>query len=358
MNSKRSKGCRLPTPVLALGLVVGTLSLIGLAEAPAHANPVADFYNGKQMTFIISSGAGGGYDTYSRTVGRHLGRHIPGNPTIVPQNMPGAGGLRAGNFLFNAADRDGSVIGGIQNNVPFVPLTRPDAAQFDPQEFNWLGSPNGEVGLLLVWHTVPVHSMEDLKTRETIVAATGAASTPAFYGRLINEVFGARLNIVSGYQSQTEAFLAIERGESEGFPSTFWSSLKVVKPEWIAENKVRLLIQYADRPHPELPDVPFGPDLVTSAEDRELFELAVAPLATGRPYLAPPGVPADRVAALRAAMMATFNDPEYIADAERQRLETGNPSSGEELEAIIRRAFGASDRAKERLRAIDAAGRS
>jgi hypothetical protein len=190
-----------------------------------------------------------------------------------------------------------------------------------------------------------------------IVGATGAASTPAFYGRLLNEVFGTKLRILPGYPGQNEAFMAMERGEIEGFPSTFWSSLKAIRPDWIKEKKVRLLIQYALEPHPELKDVPFALDMVHDPDKKRLLESAVAPLTLGRPLVAPPGVPAEQVAILRKAMLETFSDAGFIADCEKQRLETGNILSGERMEEIIKRVYGMPDPVRDRLVGIYKVGR-
>ena len=305
-----------PGPSLRRSLAVTTVALAGVLPAvAAFADGVADFYSGKSVKLIVSSSAGGGYDTYARLISRHMGAKISGRPGIVVQNMPGAGGIKAGNFLYSVAEKDGLTIGGLQNTVSFEPLLGAKAAKFDPLKFNWLGSPNSEVGLLLVWHTSPAMTLADATRRVTVVGASGAASTPAFYARILNEVFGTKLKIISGYPGQTEAFLAMERGELEGYPSTFWGSLKATRSDWIKERKVRLLVQYGLKPHPEIPDVPVARTLAKTEADRRLLDVANAPLILGRPYVAPPGVPLDRLAALRKGLMTTFADAAFLAEA-------------------------------------------
>lgn len=316
-----------------------------------------DFPHGKNIEIIISNSAGGGYDAYARAVARHISQYLPGHPTIVPKNMPGAGGITAANYLYSVAPKDGTVIGALGNTVPFEPIYRPNVAKFDATTFNWLGSPNAEVGLLIAWHTSPIQSFEDAKTREMIVGATGAASTPAFYGRLLNDIFGTKMRILPGYPGQNEAFMAMERGEIEGFPSTFWSSLKAIRPDWIKEKKVSLLIQYALEPHPELKDVPFALDMVREPDKKRLLESAVAPLTLGRPFVAPPGVPAEQVTVLRKAMLETFKDAGFIADCEKQRLETGNILSGEQMEEIIKGVYSMPKSVTDRLVEIYKIGR-
>ena len=328
-------------------------TFITTASAAQAADPIADVYKDKQLKLIISSSPGGGYDLYSRAVARHLSDHLAGAPIIVPQNMPGAGGIKGADYLYTVAPKDGLTIGNLQNTVPFEPMYGTKQATFDPGKFNWLGSPNKEVAFLLVWHTVPVDTLDDAKTHELILGASGAASTPAFYARVLSSVFGIKIKLINGYPGQTESFLAMERGENDGYSSTFWSSLKTTHPDWIAEKKIKILVQYALAPHPELPDVPFALDLLKGKpEDRKLMQVASAPLSLGRPMVAPPDVPADRIAALRAAMMATFSDPAFKADCDTERLECGTPLSGEETQAIIAKMYASPPEVLARLRQI------
>jgi tripartite-type tricarboxylate transporter receptor subunit TctC len=331
--------------------LAASAAALGCFAAPACADAVADFYKGKDLRLVISATAGTGYDTYARTVGRHLSRHIPGNPSIVPQNMPGAGGITAANHLYAVAVKDGTVFGMIQNTVPFEPLFENKAALFDAARLNWLGTPATEVGLLIVYHTSKIKTLRDAQSYEFIAGTTGTASTPAFYGRLFNQLLGLKTRLITGYPGQLELLLAMEKGEIDAMTSPFWSSLKVQRPKWYPEKTVAILFQYGAAPHPDLKDVPFAPDLIARA-DKVLLAAASAPLEAGRPIAAPPGVPADRVAALRQAMAATFKDPQFLADCEKQGIDCADTRSGAELEALIKRAYAAPDDIRKRLVAI------
>ncbi|MFN4281186.1 MAG: Bug family tripartite tricarboxylate transporter substrate binding protein [Alphaproteobacteria bacterium] len=333
--------------------VFATAAATALASSNVRADAVADFYKGKDITLIVSSSAGGGYDLYARLIARAMPKHVPGNPGIVVQNMPGAGGVTAANNLYNIAAKDGTAIGALQNTVPFEPILGNKAAQFDPLKFEWLGSPNTEIGLLLLWHTAKASTLDEAKKIETVVGTSGTASTPAFYARILNEVFGTKLKMVGGYPGQTEAFLAVERGELDGYPSTFWSSLKATKPEWIKEKKVKLLVQYGRKPHPELPNVPVARQVAASDADKTLLDVAMAPLEAGRPYLAPPNVPADRLAALRKALMDTFKDKQFLDDAAKANLEVdAEPKSGEAIAQLLTETYNAPEAVKARMLAL------
>jgi tripartite-type tricarboxylate transporter receptor subunit TctC len=319
--------------------LLGFIAVAGLAATPATAQSQAEFYKDQTITFVISSAAGGGYDTLARTLAQYLTKHIPGSPTVVVKNMPGAGGIVAANHLYSVAAKDGTVIGGVQSNVPFEPLFGAKGASFDPVKFNWLGTPSTETALLTVSDSTPVNSWQEAKTTEVIVGSSGANSTPSFYGRLLNEVLGLKLKIIVGYESQSQAFLAMERGELHGYPSVFYSALMSTKPTWIKEKKIKLLVQMGMGKEPELPDVPYILDLITNAEDKLLAEAAFAPLAAGRPYLMPPGVPEDRVAIMRKAFNDTFKDPAFIAEAEKRGLGVNSPRTGQELQQLIERVY-------------------
>jgi tripartite-type tricarboxylate transporter receptor subunit TctC len=332
------------------------LMLIGLASSAAKADPVAEFYKGKDVRLIISSSVGGGYDIYARLIAKHLSRYIPGNPTVVPQNMPGAGGIAGANNIYAVAPKDGTVIAAIQNTVPFEPLFENKAAQFDAGKLSWLGTPTTETAMYLVWHGSKIKTLRDAQNEPMISGAAGAASTPAFYGRLFNQIFRLKARLVTGYPGQNEILLAMENGEVEAMPSPFWSSLKTARPSWYPEGKIRFLFQYGAKPHPELAGVPFGLDLLDNAADKILLAAASAPLGLGRPFAAPPGMPPDRLAALREAMMATFRSPEFLADCEKQRLECTDVRTGPELEAQIKEAYGAPEEIRKRLIAMQHGG--
>lgn len=339
-------------PLLAL-TAGAALSIPFTLASAAYADPVTDFYKGKQVELTISSSVGGGYNRYARTVARHLGDHIPGGPSILARNMPGAGGLKAANYLYNVAPQDGSEIGSIQNTVLFEPLYGNKLARFDAHKFNWIGSANSEVAMIVVWHTAPAQTIEELQKTQITVGATGAASTPSFFGRLLNAVIGTEMKIINGYQGMSGAFLAMEQGEIDGFPSTFYSSLMARWGNWVKEDKVKILVQVALEKHPAIPGIPMAQDMVTNESDKALLDLASAPLAIGRPSVAPPGVPAERVAALRAAFAATMSSEGYIKDARKQGLETGNWLTGAKIDKIVSTTYSAPREAVERLTAIN-----
>jgi tripartite-type tricarboxylate transporter receptor subunit TctC len=332
--------------------LLGLAALAALCTNPARADEVADFYRGKTVTLIVTNPPGGGYDLLARTIAPFLAKHIPGTPSVIVQNMPGAAGILGTNHLFHRAAKDGTVIGGISNTVPFEPLLGTEEARFDPLEFNWLGSPTVETGLLGVWHTVPVNSIEDATKREITIGANGPRSTPSFYARLLNETLGTKLRLVMGYPGQNEFNLAIEKGEVDGTSSLFYSSLVGTRPAWLTEHKIRLLVQYGFEKHPKLPDVPFAPDLARNADDLSLMQAAFAGLGVGRPYAMPPGVPAARVEAVRTALSQTFHDPDFIAKSQNLQLETSAAKTGEQLRDIVVRAYKISPEVRKRLRAL------
>lgn len=336
-------------------LVSGLYAVLAvLTVAPVAAQDLTSVYKGQQVKLIISSPPGGGYDTYARTIARHIGNHLPGNPTIVAQNMPGAGGVKAANYLYTVAPKDGLTVGNLQNTVPFEPMYGNKQATFDTAKFNWLGSPSKEVALLTVWHTVPVNSIEEAiqKNHTFILGASGVKSTPAFYARVLQAVFGVKIKLIVGYPGQTESLNAMEKGENEGYASVFWSSIKSVKPDWVRDKQVKFLVQMALEPHPELKHVPFALDMIKKPADRQLMELASAQLAVGRPMVAPPGVAPERVAALRKALMETVKDKAFLGECGKQRLECDSPVSGEQMQNIFKRMFASSPAVVERLRGI------
>jgi tripartite-type tricarboxylate transporter receptor subunit TctC len=334
-----------------------TLSLAVISITPAHADALSDFYKGKAITLIVSSSAGGGYDTLARTVARFLGRHLPGNPPVIVKNMAGSGGITATNFLYNAAEKDGSQIGLLQNNTPFEPLLGAKEARYDPSKFEWLGTPNVETGILVVWNAAPVNSLADITRHETTVGAAGVNSTPAFYARLINDVFGTKLKIIVGYPGQTEAFMAMERGEIDGYPSVFLSTLQATKADWLPEKKIKALLYYGPEKRPELAHVAYAPELVTNEDDKALLDAVFAPLALGRPLVMPPGVPAERLAAMRKALAETFADPDFMTESHRLGLGADTPRTGEQVQDAIRRAYATPPRVLDRLRKLNTVAR-
>ena len=269
---------RLIHPLAALA----SLALLVVGSENAAAQNVADFYLGKEVRLIVSASTGGGYDTYGRTVARHLGEYIPGKPTVIVQNMPAAGGLGAANHTFNVAPKDGTVITLFQNTVPLEPFFENKQAQFEAAKFGWLGTPTTEVALYMFWHASRIRTVKDAQTHEYVAGAAGAASTPAFYGRVFNQLFNFKARFIVGYPGQNEILHAMESGEVEAMASPFWSSLKTSRPAWHKEGKIRFLFQYGSSgPHPELKDVPLGVDLLKTEADKTLLVVAGAPLGLG-----------------------------------------------------------------------------
>jgi tripartite-type tricarboxylate transporter receptor subunit TctC len=270
------------------------------------------------------------------------------------RNMAGAGGITATNFLYNNAEKDGTVIGLVQNNTPFEPLFATKEARYDPVRFNWLGTPSSETALVLLWHAVPVNSLADLRTREVAVGVSGANSTPAFYARLLNATLGTRMKLINGYPGQNDVLLAMERAEVDGHPSAFFSSLRSTRPNWLRDKTAKAIVQYGPEKITELADVPFAPDLVANDDDRLVMQAAFAPLALGRPFLMPPGLPLERVNALRQALTATMTDPEFLTEAEKIGLGLNAPRSGEELQALMARTYASPPQVIDRLRQLNA----
>jgi tripartite-type tricarboxylate transporter receptor subunit TctC len=333
-----------------LALLLGASLLLA---APAVSAPSAgDIYKGKTVTLVISSSSGGGYDIMGRTIAKYLGRHIPGNPRVVVSNMPGAGGIVAMNYFYRSAPKDGTFVAAVQNNTPFEPLLGTKEAQYDPTKFNWVGSPSVEVGLIAVWRTAPVNSLADLRRREITVGSSGANSTPSFYARLMNETLGTKMKIVVGYPGQNEVYFAMERHEVDGFPSLFYNTLNATHPNWRTEKNVKLILQYGLEKEPALPDVPSALDVVTDPEDKLLLQAGLAEVTLGRPYLMPPGVPAERVAIMRKAFADTFKDPGFVADSQRMSLGVNSSKSGEQIQQLIAQTYRTPPKVIDRLRKL------
>jgi tripartite-type tricarboxylate transporter receptor subunit TctC len=332
------------------------VAVLFTGPTPASADDLADFYKSKPVTLTVSSSAGGAYDTLARIVARFLGRHLPGNPIVFVRNMAGTGGIAAANFVY-AADKDGSHLGLLQNTTPFEPLLGAKDARFDPAKFEWLGTPSVETGLLLVWNSVPVNSLDEARQRETTVGVAGPNSPAAFMARLFNDVFGTKLKPKTGYPGLTEALYAMEHGEIEGYPSALYGALQVTKADWLPKRKIKALVSYGPEKLPQLAGVPFAPEIVTKDDDRILLNSAFAPLALGRPFAMPPGVPADRLAAMRKALAETFADPAFQAESERLALGANAPRDGAYVGDAIRRVYAAPPRVLDRLRRLTTAAR-
>ena len=333
-------------------LVALALSWMQSAGGRLNAQPATEFYKGRTLTLLVSVPPGGGYDVLSRAVGRHIGRHIPGNPQIVVQNMPGAGGVVATNFLANIAAKDGTVIACLSNNTPFEPLFANKEARYDAAKLNWIGSPGSEIGIFGVWHTSPVARWQDARTREVTSAITGVTSGHNLYTRVLAETLGLKLKAIAGYPGQNEIYLAMERGEVDGTAYILLNSLPAARPSWIAEKKIKLLLQYGFAKHPSIPDVPFAPDLVANEEDRLFMQATFGPLTVGRPFGAPPEVPRERIETLRSAFAATMKDAQFLAEAMVLKIDVAEPLSGVQLQKVIADANAAPPKVAARVRAL------
>jgi len=332
---------------------VATMAFFGGSIANA-----TDFYAGKQITLVVSSDVGNTYDLTGRMIARHLPRFIPGAPNIVVQNMPGAGGIRATNWLYNVAPKDGLTLGLVNNTLAFNPLYGDKLAQFDAQKFNWLGTPNKDNSVFIVWHAVPVKTIEEARNRELVLAATGAGSTPAFWARVAAAIFDLKVRIIPGYKSQGESFMAMERGENDGNAAPFWASLNSDFPGWIDQGKIRALVYYGPTRDPDIP-APYAMDLIKDPAKRNLLGVAQAGIAMGRPVLAPPGVDATKVQILRDAMSAMFRDPEYLRECTQvARLKCDTSWSGAEITKFIAEMYASPKDAVEKISEIFAQGQT
>ena len=307
-------------------------SLIATAD-PARSQSVAEFYRGRTMTMVVGFSAGSGYDIYARILARHMPRHIPGNPSFVTQNMPGAGSLRAAQFVANVAPKDGSVIGTMSRSLPVEPLLRD--ANFDGRAFTWIGNIASNNSLCATWHQTGIKTWQDVLTKPFVLGGEGPGSDLDNFALVLKNLFGAKIRLVSGYPGGTEANLAIERRETDGRCGWSWDSIKSTKPEWLRDKKINLLVAFALEKAPDLPaDVPLILDKAQTEEQRRVLQVHLAAQAFGRPFFAAPGIPEDRKAALRAAFDATMKDPAFIADAEKVRLEV-IPSTGADIDRIL-----------------------
>ena len=306
--------------------------------ASAGAQAPEAFFKGRQITFLIGAGAGGGYDAYYRTFARHVVHHIPGEPTIVPKNMPAASGLAAANTLYTAAERDGATIGAFPNNIPMDPLFGNPGARYDPRKLNWLGSIGKLENVCATWITSPVKTIAQAREREVVVAAAAATSNSAIMPKVLNALLGTRFKPIMGYDPGSGMTLALESGETEGVCGLSWSTIKAARPHWIKNNKLNVIVQLGLAKLPELPDVPAALDLVTDPGKKQVLGLILVRQELGRPVAAPPGVPADRLEILRGAFDATMKDPQFLAEAAKLELEI-EPLSAPEIDKLLADAF-------------------
>jgi tripartite-type tricarboxylate transporter receptor subunit TctC len=315
----------------AIGIVT-----VALSWFPASAQIAADFYKNRSMTLIVSADAGGGFDTYSRTLARHITRHIPGRPGIIVQNMPGAGSLTALNYISNIAPRDGSAFSDSDSTMPFYKLLEGANSRFDPLQLNWIGSISKQVGVCIAWHASAFKTLDDAMLRPMRLAGTGTAGWRVTLPRLFNIVASTKFDVISGY-STGGVFIAMERGEVDGACVTY-DTLLATKFEWLEQSKIAILAQFGPEPAAGLEGVPMALDRINNSADRAALGLILSQQLTGRPYVAPPKVPGERLEALRAGFMATMTDAEFLADARRMRLLV-DPLSSDQMKALLDGAY-------------------
>ncbi len=334
--------------ILALALFASVFA----GATGARADAVEDFYKGRAISIVVATSSGGAYDILARVLSKHIGKHIPGKPSVNVKNMPGGGGIVGTNWLYNVAEKDGTVIGALLNIGPLEQVFGTEGVRYDARKFTYLGSSDPDTGFLALWNSAPVNSLDDLRKTEVTVATSGPSSSPAFFARLQNEVLKLKLKMIAGYPGQNEALMAMEQGEVHGYPSIFYSSLTSFKPQWVKDKTIKLMVQFGSRTRPEFPDVPSLMDQVTDPEDRLLAQAGFALTDIGRPYVLPPGVPEDRAAAIKSAMRATFADPAFLADARQAGLQVDAPQSAEDVQAIVDRVYKMPPRVIERLKAL------
>jgi tripartite-type tricarboxylate transporter receptor subunit TctC len=307
-----------------------------LATQAARSGGVEEFYNGKTVSLLIGYSVGGGYDAYARLLARHFGKYLPGNPSVVPQNMSGAGSLKAANYLYSVAPKDGSVIGTFSRSQGIAPLL--DKAEFDSTKFTWLGSVTDEVSLCVTRHDAPVKTFSELLVTPATFGSEGAGSDPNIFALFYRNVLGAKIKIVTGYPGTNEIQLATERGEVDGLCGLSWSTLKGRYPHWLTGKKANILVQAGIKKQPELPDVPSASELARQPDQRQILKLMLIGQAMARPFAAPPGIPADRKAALIAAFERTTKDADFLAEAEKLNFEV-NPVGADKLDALLAEAY-------------------
>lgn len=312
------------------------------AASPLAAQPADSFYAGKTVNLLIGTASGGGYDLYARALARQLGKHLPGQPNVVPKNMPGAGSLVLANHLYAVAPRDGLTFGALQRQAPLDPLLQGDksAAKFDAAKFTWIGSISSETGFGIAATSAGIDSFADLKSKELIISAQGGASDTEIMPRAINAVLGTKMKIVTGYSGSADALLALERGEVGGYFTGGWAGVRNTVEPWLKAGKVKLLVQISTRKSPEFPDLPLIMDFAATDNQRQVLALAFASQVWGRPYAAPPEVAVDRAAVLRDAFAKTIADPAFVTEVEKLNF-TIDPLSGEEMARMIREVYAA-----------------
>ena len=319
--------------MLRLSRLILAFGLLGSMALSAHADPVADFYRGKTMEMVVPTSPGGDYDLRARLVARHIGRFIPGNPSVTVRNMPGGLGVAAANYLARIAPRDGTVLHAIFQNMPVLQAIGTTGVEFDVRKFGWIGNTTNSPNVINAWYTTGIKTIQDVMQRELVVGAPGAASTSYIYPAALNQLAGTKFRIVTGYPGGNDVNLAMEKGEVGGRGSNSWASWKSGHPHWLAEGKVIILVQIGLQRAPDLPNVPLMSELAKNDEDRQVLTFMSADMGISRAFVTTPDVPADRMAALRRAFDQMVKDPEFLAEAGKTKMDI-SPSSGEEAQKV------------------------
>lgn len=312
-------------------------TLIGALMLGAMHPAAAQQGGGKSYRMIIGFGVGGGYDLWARAVAAHMGNHLPGNPTLVPQNMPAGGSIAAANFLYELAPKDGTVMGLIGRDAPLAPITGAPGAKFDPTKMSWLGTPTKETNICIAYHTADVKTVQDLRNKELVMGDVGPGSGTRAYPKALAALLGLKFKLVSGYPSSADIFLAMERGEVQGICESL-DSVESRRPDWISSKQVSVLFQGAPQASPELPGVPLARDLARNEEERQAIDFLYAGQGIGRPFAAPPNLSPDVLKTLRDAFDVTMKDPDFIADVKRQKFAL-DPESGQSLAGLINKIY-------------------
>ena len=333
--------------LLATALLTGALAMSGAFAGSAAAEPVEDFYKGKNLNVLVGVGAGGAYDLQMRLVARHIGKFIPGHPTAVPQNMTGATGLVMANYLYRVAAKDGTYMALIQNGLPTFQAVGKQGVQFDARQFQWIGSLARTVETMIAWKTTGVKTLEDARNKEVIIGSIGSSGLTYMYPVMLNELAGTKFKMVTGYPGSGALNLAMERGEVEGRNNS-WGSIKANKSDWIANKDIAVLV-YSGATQSDLPGVPRLEEVIRNPEDRQVARVVTTGNRLGHPFAVAPGVPEERVAALRAAFLAMTKDPDFIKEANASEIELA-PISPDQLKQVIDDLFAVPDALKKRAR--------
>jgi tripartite-type tricarboxylate transporter receptor subunit TctC len=309
-----------------------------VAAHPARADAVEDFYKGKTISLAIAHSAGGGYDLYGRLLARFWRKHIPGHPIIVPQQMTGAGGLRVVNYLYSAAPKDGTFIGTFSRSLPTLPLFTTPSPTFDGTKLTWIGSMANDTSVCITGGQSAIKTWQDMLTKPVIMGGQGSGSDSDIYARLYRNVFGAKIKLVSGYPGTNDITLAMDRGEVDGICGLSWGTIKIAHAQRIRERSINMLVQAGLAKDPELPDLPLATDLISDPEKKKVLYLHMAPQGMGRPFAAPPGIPADRKAALISAFNATMKDPQFLETAAKEGMDI-SPITGGEIDELLKQLY-------------------